>query len=207
MLPLHAVRVFTRKACLADIPCDGRLARGAGRVAFACDLTRAGNVAQSREQLHDSHDVRIEPRLRCSVAGRQMPAVPAGYFIPRPAGRAGLRSSVQRLRIGRIAGVVPSTILCTGRDAGATCRWFHRHPLDPDSKFAPHCRDEAMPIIHVEMFAGRTSDQKRALVKELTDGFIRSCGGKPESVQVIIEDVTKENWAVAGELMSDKYPF
>ena len=39
-----------------------------------------------------------------------------------------------------------------------------------------------MPIIHVEMLTGRTREQKAALVKELTDGFVRTCGGKPDSI-------------------------
>ena len=34
-----------------------------------------------------------------------------------------------------------------------------------------------MPIIRVEMFPGRTIDQKRDLTRELTDGFVRACGG------------------------------
>ena len=34
-----------------------------------------------------------------------------------------------------------------------------------------------MPIIRFEMFPGRTADQKRNLVRELTDGFVRTCGG------------------------------
>lgn len=63
-----------------------------------------------------------------------------------------------------------------------------------------------MPVIRVEMFKGRTVDQKRALVKELTDAFIRTCGGAPESVQIVIADVAKEDWGGAGILMSDKYP-
>ena len=63
-----------------------------------------------------------------------------------------------------------------------------------------------MPIIRVEMFKGRSREQKRTLVKELTDGFLRACGGKPESVQIVIADVDKEDWGVAGALMADKYP-
>lgn len=63
-----------------------------------------------------------------------------------------------------------------------------------------------MPIIRVEMFEGRTGDQKRALVRELTDAFIRTCGSKPDSVQVVLIDVAKENWGAAGELYSDKSP-
>ena len=57
-----------------------------------------------------------------------------------------------------------------------------------------------MPIIRVEMFTGRTRDQKRALVKELTDSFVRTCGGKPESVQVVLVDVERQDWGAGGEL-------
>ncbi len=63
-----------------------------------------------------------------------------------------------------------------------------------------------MPIIHVEMFKGRTREQKRALARELTDGFVRACGGKPEAVTIIFEDVEKQDWAVSGALMADQYP-
>jgi len=56
------------------------------------------------------------------------------------------------------------------------------------------------------MFKGRTRDQKRALMKELTDSFLRTCGGNAESVFIVIEDVEKENWGIGGELMADKYP-
>ncbi len=61
-----------------------------------------------------------------------------------------------------------------------------------------------MPMIHVEMFAGRTEEQKRDLVRELTDTFVRTAGGTPESVQIVLTDVDKGNWASAGTLFSDK---
>ncbi len=61
-----------------------------------------------------------------------------------------------------------------------------------------------MPMIRVEMFAGRTAEQKRALVKELTDAFVRTAGGTPESVQIVLSDVEKGDWASAGQLFSDK---
>jgi 4-oxalocrotonate tautomerase len=59
-------------------------------------------------------------------------------------------------------------------------------------------------MIHVEMYAGRTPEQKRALVKELTEAFVRTAGGTPQSVQIILTDVEKTNWASAGVLASDK---
>lgn len=63
-----------------------------------------------------------------------------------------------------------------------------------------------MPIIRVEMFTGRTKDQKRALVKDLTEAFVRSAGGTPESVQIVLTDVDKDNWGSGSQLCSDKFP-
>ena len=63
-----------------------------------------------------------------------------------------------------------------------------------------------MPVIRVEMFSGRTADQKRQLVRALTDSYVGVCGGKPQSVHIILTDVEKHEWAVAGELCSDLYP-
>jgi 4-oxalocrotonate tautomerase len=56
------------------------------------------------------------------------------------------------------------------------------------------------------MFSGRSREQKRVLVRELTDTFVRVAGGKPESVTIILQDVEKEDWGAAGTLMADKYP-
>lgn len=61
-----------------------------------------------------------------------------------------------------------------------------------------------MPIIRVEMFEGRNEDKKADLVDALTESFIRTCGGTPESVHIVITDVSKDNWGSAGQLVSRK---
>ncbi len=63
-----------------------------------------------------------------------------------------------------------------------------------------------MPILRVEMFTGRSREQKRQLVRELTDTFVRIAGGSPEAVTVVISDVEKEDWGSGGELCCDKFP-
>ncbi len=63
-----------------------------------------------------------------------------------------------------------------------------------------------MPIIRVELLAGRTVDQKRELVEVLTRETARIAKSSPSSIFVVIEDVAKENWGAGGELLSDKYP-
>ena len=61
-----------------------------------------------------------------------------------------------------------------------------------------------MPIIRVEMFEGRSTEQKRNLVSELTTAFVETCGGTPASVQVVITDFSCENWGVGGQLIVDR---
>ncbi len=61
-----------------------------------------------------------------------------------------------------------------------------------------------MPMIRVEMFPGRTADQKRALVKALTEAFVSTAGGTPQGVQIVLSEVEKSDWATAGVLASDK---
>ena len=61
-----------------------------------------------------------------------------------------------------------------------------------------------MPTIHVELFAGRTLEQKRALAQALTDATVKTLGGSADSVDVIFRDVERHDWATGGRLWSDK---
>jgi 4-oxalocrotonate tautomerase len=61
-----------------------------------------------------------------------------------------------------------------------------------------------MPIINVEMLEGRTVDQKRLLAQELTDAFVRSCGGDTANVRVLIREVAAVDWAIGGTLVADR---
>ena len=64
-----------------------------------------------------------------------------------------------------------------------------------------------MPIIRVEMFTGRTPEQKKNIARELIDGFIRGAGGgKPEAFTVVFADVEKQDWAHGYDMMNEKYP-
>jgi 4-oxalocrotonate tautomerase len=61
-----------------------------------------------------------------------------------------------------------------------------------------------MPTIHVELFAGRTIEQKRALAQALTEATVRTLGGSAAGVDVIFTDVQRHDWASGGQLWSDK---
>jgi 4-oxalocrotonate tautomerase len=60
-----------------------------------------------------------------------------------------------------------------------------------------------MPVVTVQMYTGRTSQQKRALVRAITDAMVEHAGAKSTNLHVIIQEVPKENWALAG-VMGDE---
>jgi 4-oxalocrotonate tautomerase len=61
-----------------------------------------------------------------------------------------------------------------------------------------------MPTFNVQMFEGRTVEQKRAFVDAVTRVTCETLGCAPESVDIIITDVERANWATAGVLWADK---
>lgn len=61
-----------------------------------------------------------------------------------------------------------------------------------------------MPTLNVQLFEGRSVEQKRALAHELTQACVRALGSSPESVDIIITDVARGDWATGGVLWSDK---
>ena len=61
-----------------------------------------------------------------------------------------------------------------------------------------------MPILRLEMHPGRTLDQKRAFVREVTRVAVETLNCPPESVDVVISEVAREDWAKAGKLVTDK---
>lgn len=60
-----------------------------------------------------------------------------------------------------------------------------------------------MPVVTVEMYEGRTVEQKKQLVAGITS-VITKLGIPPEAVLVIIKDNPKHNWGIAGRLASEQ---
>lgn len=61
-----------------------------------------------------------------------------------------------------------------------------------------------MPLITVQLFEGRTLDQKREYAKALTEASVKALGIDAGAVDVIFQDVKKSDWATAGVLWSEK---
>ena len=60
-----------------------------------------------------------------------------------------------------------------------------------------------MPTIHVEMYEGRTKEQKAELAKAISKAIVDIAKSTPESTHIIFYDVPKTNMAHGGVLASD----
>ncbi len=61
-----------------------------------------------------------------------------------------------------------------------------------------------MPTVTIDMYEGRSSEQKRELVKEITGAVTRICKVEPVAVTIIIHDLPKSNIAKSGILGCDQ---
>jgi 4-oxalocrotonate tautomerase len=63
-----------------------------------------------------------------------------------------------------------------------------------------------MPVVVIEMWEGRTPEQKEKLIKGVVKAFEDSLGTKPESLNIVIHDVPKINWGTRGQQASKLPP-
>ena len=61
-----------------------------------------------------------------------------------------------------------------------------------------------MPFVTVQIYPGRTVEQKRNLVKAITDAMIEHVDAKPNNLNIIIQDVSPDSWALGGVLGIDR---
>lgn len=61
-----------------------------------------------------------------------------------------------------------------------------------------------MPEVVIHLAEGRTIDQKRALMKEITDAVVKNANVKPEAVTVSIVETPLTNKMKGGVLFSER---
>jgi 4-oxalocrotonate tautomerase len=60
-----------------------------------------------------------------------------------------------------------------------------------------------MPTVQIDMLE-RTVEQKREIVKQITQTIVTVADVPPENVTIIIRDIPKENFGKAGVLRCDR---
>jgi 4-oxalocrotonate tautomerase len=61
-----------------------------------------------------------------------------------------------------------------------------------------------MPVVQITMLTGRSLEQKREVVKRITDVLCEELEVQPEAVVVTLIEVPHENYARGGVLKADR---
>jgi len=61
-----------------------------------------------------------------------------------------------------------------------------------------------MPIVHIQILQGRSADQVRELIHNVTETVSVTLESPKENVRVLVTEVPKTHWGVAGTPMSDR---
>jgi 4-oxalocrotonate tautomerase len=93
---------------------------------------------------------------------------------------------------------------------------FRREPLrPPSSRLLPQLmiamlslyatrREVTMPEVYVHALQGRSNDQKRKLIAEITDAVVRNFNVSADAVMVEIVESSPENKAKGGKLFTER---
>lgn len=58
-----------------------------------------------------------------------------------------------------------------------------------------------MAIVHVVLVEGRSEDQKRAIAEGINKVMVEVAGSPADHVNIIFQEIKRDNWAIAGQLM------
>ena len=61
-----------------------------------------------------------------------------------------------------------------------------------------------MPSIRVDMFEGRSPEQKKQLVEAITQAVVDTLKCAPDAVDILLNEVSRAHWATGGKLWSER---
>jgi 4-oxalocrotonate tautomerase len=61
-----------------------------------------------------------------------------------------------------------------------------------------------MPFVSIRMAGSATREQKALVVADVTRSLVERLGKPAAAVQIVIEEVSPENYAAAGQLIADR---
>ncbi len=61
-----------------------------------------------------------------------------------------------------------------------------------------------MPFVSIRLAGSPTKEQKAGVVADVTASLVARLGKNPAAVQIVIEEVSTENYAAGGQLLVDR---
>lgn len=63
-----------------------------------------------------------------------------------------------------------------------------------------------MPLVRIDMWAGRSPEVKAALITNVTKAVVDAVGCPVDAVEVLVYEIDKANWATGGVAHATKFP-
>lgn len=61
-----------------------------------------------------------------------------------------------------------------------------------------------MPLVHIDLLEGRTEEQLKVLVKDVTAVISKDANVPEERIHIVLNEMRKDRYSVAGKMVSDK---
>ena len=61
-----------------------------------------------------------------------------------------------------------------------------------------------MPIVRIDLLAGRTPAIKRELIRGVTEAVVAALAAQPSQVRVLLNEVPPEHWGLGGETAAER---
>jgi 4-oxalocrotonate tautomerase len=61
-----------------------------------------------------------------------------------------------------------------------------------------------MPFVSIRISGSASRDQKAGIVQDVTASLVARLGKNPNAVQIVIEEVSTENYGAGGQLIADR---
>ena len=61
-----------------------------------------------------------------------------------------------------------------------------------------------MPFVNIRISGSASRDQKAGIVADVTASLVARLGKDPAAVQIVIEEVSTENYGAGGQLIADR---
>ncbi|MEK1305345.1 4-oxalocrotonate tautomerase [Limosilactobacillus fermentum] len=61
-----------------------------------------------------------------------------------------------------------------------------------------------MPLVHIDLIEGRSEEQLKGLVKDVTAAIAKNANVPEERIHIVLNEMRPDRYSVAGKMASDK---
>ncbi|OGF50150.1 MAG: hypothetical protein A2044_08535 [Candidatus Firestonebacteria bacterium GWA2_43_8] len=63
-----------------------------------------------------------------------------------------------------------------------------------------------MPFVEIKMWKGRDKETRKKMIAKVTDAIAETIQCPKDAVQVVVFEVEKDDWAIGGQICSERKP-